>query len=243
MWQGFSDHMNVVIIGAGGGIGRAMIENLSGQSQIKKIYAVTHRSKIEKTDKIIPLTCDIIDETQIKEMCAAIDGPLDLILMTTGMLHDDKTKPEKSLSDINIDNLEKLFRINCFGPALVVKHICPLLNRDHKSVFAALSARVGSISDNHLGGWYSYRASKAALNMILKTTSIEVARKNKNAAVIGLHPGTVDTRLSKPFQANVPDGKLFTPEYAAEQMLNVVKNVKPDDSGRLFAYDGEIIEF
>lgn len=126
-------------------------------------------------------------------------------------------------------------------PALVAKHFLPLLARDRKSVFAALSARVGSISDNQLGGWHAYRASKAALNMLLRTFAIELARRNPRAVCVGLHPGTVDTGLSAPFQANVPEGKLFTPDFAAARLLEVVDRLKPDDSGHVFAWDGQLI--
>ena len=123
------------------------------------------------------------------------------------------------------------------------KYFAPLLRRDKKAVFAALSARVGSISDNRLGGWYAYRASKAGLNMILKTLSIEVQRRFKNQIIIGLHPGTVDTALSKPFQGNVPKGKLFTPAFSAEKLLSVIDGLSEKDSGFLFDWAGEKIEF
>jgi NAD(P)-dependent dehydrogenase (short-subunit alcohol dehydrogenase family) len=133
--------------------------------------------------------------------------------------------------------------INTIGPALTMKYFASKLKKDRKSVIAALSARVGSISDNHLGGWYGYRASKAALNMIIRTASIEVARRNKQACVVGLHPGTVDTSLSKPFHDHVPEGKLFAPEYAASQLLNVLNNLTARDTGYVFAYDGQKIPF
>ena len=125
----------------------------------------------------------------------------------------------------------------------MAKHFIPLLRKQQKSVLAALSARVGSISDNNLGGWYSYRASKSALNMLLKTTSIEVARRNKTASVIGLHPGTVDTGLSKPFQANVKPEKLFTPEFAAECILKNIDKATAETSGSVFAWDGSPIPY
>ena len=126
---------------------------------------------------------------------------------------------------------------------MTAKYFVPLLRRDEKAVFAALSARVGSISDNRLGGWYAYRASKAALNMVLKTTAIEIGRRFKNQIIVGLHPGTVDTPLSKPFQANVPADKLFTPEFSAERLLTVIDGLTAADSGNLFDWAGERIEF
>ena len=134
-------------------------------------------------------------------------------------------------------------RINVIGPAMTAKYFIPLLRRDKKAVFAALSARVGSISDNRLGGWYAYRASKAALNMILKTTALETQRRFTNQLIIDLHLGTVDTALSKPFQGNVPEGKLFTPAFSAEQLLGVIDKLSEKDSGFLFDWAGEKIEF
>ena len=124
-----------------------------------------------------------------------------------------------------------------------MKYFSPKLARDRKSVLASLSARVGSIGDNHLGGWYAYRASKAALNMIIRNAAIEIGRTNSNARIIGLHPGTVDTGLSKPFQGHVPDGKLFTPAYATGQMLNVIDNLAPEDTGHVYDYAGKVIEW
>jgi len=121
---------------------------------------------------------------------------------------------------------------------MTAKYFVPLLRRDEKAVFAALSARVGSISDNRLGGWYAYRASKAALNMVLKTLAIEIGRRFKNQIIVGLHPGTVDTDLSKPFQGNVPEGKLFTAEFSAEKLLDVVDGLSAEDSGNLFDWAG-----
>lgn len=124
-------------------------------------------------------------------------------------------------------------------PALIAKHLLPKLNKDHPAIFAALSARVGSISDNQLGGWYAYRASKAALNMIIKNAAIEVGRRNRKAIVVGLHPGTVDSDLSKPFQGNVADGKLFTPEDSAQKLLEVLRSLGPEQTGKCFAWDGK----
>ena len=135
------------------------------------------------------------------------------------------------------------FRLNTTGPALVAKHFLPLLARDRKAAFAALSARVGSIEDNGLGGWYAYRASKAALNMAIKTLSIELARRYPLALCVGLHPGTVDTALSKPFQAGVPQERLFSPAQSARHLLSVLDELTAEDSGKLFAWDGRRIPF
>lgn len=138
--------------------------------------------------------------------------------------------------------MSRVMAVNVIGPALVAKHFLPHLPREGKSIFAALSARVGSISDNSIGGWHSYRASKAALNMVLKNVAIETARKYKSAAVIGLHPGTVDTGLSAPFQSNVKDGKLFTSQQSAQYLLSVLNNANAESTGKIFAWDGQEIQ-
>ena len=137
--------------------------------------------------------------------------------------------------------LARNFAINSIGPALVAKHFLPLLPDEGRAGFAALAARVGSIGDNRLGGWYSYRASKAALVMLMRTYSVELARKKPDAFCVTLHPGTVDTQLSEPFQRNVPEGKLFTPEFSASSLLDVLDGIGPEQSGRQFAWDGEEI--
>ena len=139
--------------------------------------------------------------------------------------------------------MEVVFRINAIGPALIAKHFLPLLAHNRKSVFAALSARVGSIEDNRLGGWYAYRASKAALNMMIRTLSVELARLNPSALCVGLHPGTVDTSLSKPYQGSVSDGGLFSVEQSASHLLKVLNGLQPEHSGRVFAWDGKPIPF
>ena len=125
---------------------------------------------------------------------------------------------------------------------MIAKHFLPKLNRENLSIFAAISARVGSISDNYLGGWYAYRASKSALNMIIKNAAIEIGRRNKNAVIVGLHPGTVDSKLSKPFQGNIPHNKLFTPEYSAKKLLEVISTLKPWQSGKCWAWDGTEVD-
>ena len=137
--------------------------------------------------------------------------------------------------------MEQVFRINAAGPALVAKHFLPLLAANRKTAFAAVSARVGSIGDNDLGGWYAYRASKAALNMIIRTLSVELARKRPQALCVGLHPGTVDTPLSKPFQQNIPSGGLFTPDRSAAYLTQTLDRLTPADSGWLYAWDGSRI--
>ncbi len=240
----FPSNLNIIIFGASGGIGGAFVDHLAKHENVDKIHAISRGEQTYDSNKIIPHFADITQEASLEELAEKIgkNPPLDIIIVATGMLHDTNgTTPEKSLRDINTNNFEKIFSINTHAPALIMKYFLPMLNRETKSVFAALSARVGSISDNQLGGWYSYRASKAALNMLIKNASIEVARRQKNACIIGLHPGTVETNLSAPFQSNVPSKKLFTPEFSTQQMLHVINDVTSDNSGNLFAYDGEII--
>ena len=174
-------------------------------------------------------------------MIASKDALLDMVIVATGILHEGEMMPEKSLKDLNAEKFHRLFEVNTIAPILIAKHFLPKLNRETRSIFAALSARVGSISDNHLGGWYSYRASKAALNMVIKNLAIEISRSNKKAIIVGLHPGTVDSNLSKPFQRNVPQRKLFKSEYSTQKLLEVLANLTSKQSGKCFAWDGKEI--
>lgn len=218
-----------IVIGASGGIGTAFVDQLNDQYPDATIHELSRSQN----------NFDFTDEEAVKNAADQFDDQsIDLIILATGFLGGE---PEKSMRDLSINKMQDVFAVNCFGPAMVMKYFLPKLSRAHKTVFAALSARVGSIGDNQLGGWYSYRASKSALNMIIKTSSIEVARYNKNACVIGLHPGTVDTNLSKPFQSHVAKGKLFTPTYSVQQMLSVIHRINAGDSGAVLAYDGSHI--
>lgn len=231
----FPTPFNVAVIGASGGIGTSFSEVLKNHKQVGRVYELSRAS-----DAMIPV--NICDEASIKNAISKIDKPLHLVIVATGLLHDEDTMPEKSLRNLNADNMRKLFDINTIGPALIAKNFIPLLPRTEKSVFAVLSARVGSISDNHLGGWYSYRTSKAALNMMIKNIAIETARKQKESAVIGLHPGTVDTKLSSPFQSNVKEGNLFSPDQSVKYLLDVINRADHSDTGKIFAWDGQEIQ-
>ena len=221
------------IIGASGGIGAAMADQLASTGTEVLRFA---RSEAGGSARI-----DIEDEASIAS-AAAQAGPVDLIIVASGYLHREGEGPEKDWRQLTAENFARSFAVNATGPALVAKHFLPLLPETGRAGFAALSARVGSISDNRLGGWYSYRASKAALNMLIRTLAVELARKRPDAFCVGLHPGTVDTALSEPFQRNVPEGKLFTPAYSAERLLQVLSNCQKADTGRLLAYDGQVIE-
>jgi NAD(P)-dependent dehydrogenase (short-subunit alcohol dehydrogenase family) len=190
---------------------------------------------------------DLEDEASIARAAAMVEqeaGALHLVVVASGLLHaGDDLQPEKTWRSLDAGALQQAFAVNAIGPALVAKHFLPLLARERKSAFAALSARVGSIEDNHLGGWYAYRASKAALNMLIRSLAVELARRNDRAVCVGLHPGTVDTALSRPFQSNVPEGGLFTPAQAAGRLLRVLDGLSPAESGGVFAWDGQRIPY
>jgi NAD(P)-dependent dehydrogenase (short-subunit alcohol dehydrogenase family) len=242
----FSDSAHVVVAGANGGIGAAFVDALLDDPRVGRVTALSRNRVAMTHERLRSATIDFADEVSIAtaaEECAA-SGDIDLVIVATGILHrDPDIRPEKRLADLDGATLAEVLHINTIGPALLAKHFLPLLRRDAKSAFAAISARVGSISDNRLGGWASYRASKAALNMLLRTFSIEHSRTNANSLVVALHPGTTDTALSEPFQRNVPEGKLFTPAFTAGKLLAVLDGLTPEDSGGFFAWDGSPIEY
>jgi NAD(P)-dependent dehydrogenase (short-subunit alcohol dehydrogenase family) len=166
---------------------------------------------------------------------------IDLIVNTAGLLHSKDVSPEKALEQMSLSAMQQVFAVNAYGPILLAQALMPWLKARRPVMFASLTARVGSIADNRLGGWYSYRASKAAQNQLLKTLAIELARRNPDAIVLALHPGTTDTDLSRPFQANVAQEKLFTPDFVAEQLLKQIMQVTADDTGSFIAWDGQRI--
>jgi NAD(P)-dependent dehydrogenase (short-subunit alcohol dehydrogenase family) len=223
-----------VIIGATGGIGGALADAIEEEGAHERVW------RFSRADGF-----DLTDEASIAAAAARVaDGPApSLVIVATGLLHEHGRGPEKAMKELSADWLARTYAVNAIGPALVAKHFVPLLARTGTPVFAALSARVGSIGDNALGGWHGYRASKAALNMLLRNIAIEARRKYDRTIVVGLHPGTVDTGLSKPFQGNVAPGKLFAPDRAAVQLLDVIDGLKPHDSGKVFAWDGAEVPF
>lgn len=235
---------NIAIIGASGGLGAAFVSAFA-DDPTNTVYGFS-RSKIESHFTNVSASyIDFADEPSIQQAAeqSAQHGPLDSVIIATGMLHGSDLMPEKSLRDLSAENFQRIFMANTIGPALVAKHFFPKLRPKQRSVFAALSARVGSIGDNRLGGWYAYRAAKAALNMLIKTASIEVARRQADAIVVGLHPGTVDTPLSQPFQQRVPSDKLFSTEYSANRLIAVLNGLSTDDSGKVFAWDGSEVPY
>ncbi|MEH1882041.1 SDR family NAD(P)-dependent oxidoreductase [Nostoc sp.] len=242
--------VNTLIVGANQGIGLGFVKKLIPDEKIAKVYA-TYRQKnaaeellslVDKhSDKLICLEIDITDELEIVEAVKTIRTQVDklhLVVNCVGLLHEDTLQPEKSLREINSENLLRYFQINSIGAVLLAKHLLPLLRHGERSVFASISAKLGSIGDNKLGGWYGYRASKAALNMLMRTAAIEYKRSCPKALIVTLHPGTTDTRLSRPFQKNVPAEKLFSVERTVTQLLAVIEQLQEGDSGQFFSWDG-----
>jgi NAD(P)-dependent dehydrogenase (short-subunit alcohol dehydrogenase family) len=219
-----------VVIGAGGGIGAALAAALEARGE-----AVLRLSR--RSDP--PL--DLLDEASIAAAAAHAGEGLRLVLDATGFLHDARFRPEKSLRELDPAHLAHAFAVNAIGPALLMKHFLPRLAREGRAVFATLSARVGSIADNRLGGWYAYRASKAALNQLLRTAAVEVARRRPEQILVALHPGTVATPLSAPFSKAGLD--LQTPEEAAARLLAVIERLTPAQTGGFFDHRGEAVPF
>jgi NAD(P)-dependent dehydrogenase (short-subunit alcohol dehydrogenase family) len=226
----FAPGLHAVIIGASGGIGAAIADLLQTDQQVARITRLSRATGF-----------DLTDPASIAAAAAALPAPPELVICATGVLHAEGLAPERDIRHLDAAAFARAFAVNATGPALVAQAFLPLLPRGRKTLFAALSARVGSISDNRLGGWHAYRASKAALNQILRTIAIEQARKNPDSIVLGLHPGTVDTGLSKPFQRNVKT--LFSPAESAAHLLRVIDGATPAVSGQLFDWQGEAIPF
>ena len=233
-----------VVFGAGGGIGRALVELLAAQG-CHAVHAGARNLPKGLPAEVQPFSFDLTSEESIAAALAAISGPLDLVLVATGVLQDEGLglAPEKTWRALDPAAMARAFAINTIGPALIAKHALPRLRREGRAVFAALSARVGSIGDNRLGGWHSYRASKAALNQVVRTCAVELARTRPEAIAVALHPGTVATRLSAPFQRGVPAEQLFTPDESAAHLLRVIEGLTPADSGGFFAWDGAPIPY
>jgi NAD(P)-dependent dehydrogenase (short-subunit alcohol dehydrogenase family) len=237
--------MRACVFGATGGIGSALCECLAQSGRVARIYAGGRSAVRTSNEKITSFPFDLLDEQSIASAAKEIgkDGPLDLVVVATGVLQTAKLRPERSWRALEATSLTTAFTINAIGPALIAKHTLPLLRGNFRSVFAALSARVGSIEDNRLGGWHSYRASKAALNQLIRSLAIELGRNNPEAIAVTLHPGTVDTSLSRPFQRGLPSGQLVSPRASAANLLQVIEQLTPTDSGLLLAWDGSQIPF
>jgi NAD(P)-dependent dehydrogenase (short-subunit alcohol dehydrogenase family) len=243
----FGSGVNAAVVGASGGIGGAIVDHLCSCQTVSKVFSISRSAPDSgSTDEAwIPL--DLEDDDSIAAAAETVKRSvknLHIVIVATGALHDDsKLQPEKTWRSLSGSAMEIAFRINAIGPALVAKNFLPLLAKDRKTAFAGLSARVGSIEDNHLGGWHAYRASKAALNMLIKTLAIELAQRRPKALCVGLHPGTVDTALSKPFQRGLRQGQLFSPTQSARHLLTTLDRLTPPDSGHLYAWDGSCLPF
>ncbi|PJI53485.1 short-chain dehydrogenase [Methylobacterium radiotolerans] len=233
---------SAVVFGASGGIGQALVAALAETGTYARIFALS-RSQASQPESVQSLSADITDEASIAAAAEAVGaaGPVGLVLVASGLLHGAGIAPEKAIRALDPAAMTAVFAVNTVGPALVAKHFIPLMPRAGHGVFAALSARVGSIGDNRLGGWYAYRASKAALNQILRTLAVETARTHPELIVVGLHPGTVRTALSRPFRPDAGTPGVFAPDECAARLLQVVSGLQAEDSGHTLAWDGQRI--
>ncbi|MEO1134527.1 MAG: SDR family NAD(P)-dependent oxidoreductase [Cyanobacteria bacterium J06639_1] len=241
---------SALVVGANRGIGLEFVRQLLERLEFNRIFATYRQADASATlldwsarhpDRLHCLKLDPTVEPEIEAGVRAIQSAtpkLHLAINCVGFLHDDTVRPEKSLRQIDAVQLARYFEVNSITGIVLAKHLFPLLKHGDRSVFASLSAKLGSIGDNGLGGWYGYRASKAALNMFVRTAAIEYRRKRSRAILVTLHPGTTDTRLSKPFQSNVPPEKLFSVERTARQLLSVIDGLEDADSGHFFSWDG-----
>ena len=247
-----------LIVGASGGIGYAMAERLASEPAVQTLVLCSRQaassqpllhlqSSLSAVGKqCLVLNLDITNEASLSNMTFQLKKHvqgIDLIINTAGLLHAKDVAPEKMLEQISLPAMQQIFAVNAYGPILLAQALLPWLKARRRVVFASLSARVGSIADNRLGGWYSYRASKAAQNQLLKTLSVELVRRNPESVVLALHPGTTDTGLSRPFQANVSQEKLFSPDFVAERLLHLMTQATPVDTGRFIAWDGQAIDW
>lgn len=255
MFESLAAGGNVLIQGASRGIGLEFVRQCLAESRVGQVVA-TCRSPANATElaalantaagRLTVHALAVTDEASIAATAAATARTvprLHLVVNCTGVLHEAACdmRPEKRLADVRPESLARAFAVNAIGPLLVARHFEPLLAHADRTVFASLSARVGSIEDNRLGGWYAYRASKAAQNMYTRTLAVEWARSHRNVICVALHPGTTDTDLSRPFLGNVTEGKLFDVERSVSQLLEVINRLRPDDTGQFFAWDGERI--
>ncbi|SIP95364.1 SDR family NAD(P)-dependent oxidoreductase [Aquipseudomonas alcaligenes] len=252
-WQRIEEPAQVLVAGASRGIGLALTTQLLERAEVAKVFAVARHApasadllalQVRHGSRLQLLACDLRNEAAVAALASQLlaqTARLHLLLCSVGILQEDAARAEKSLTQLSLEGLMASFNSNCFAPILLLKHLLPLLRGKHPCSVAALSARVGSIGDNRLGGWYSYRASKAALNQLLHTASIELKRLNPQSCVLSLHPGTTDTELSRPFQAKIAADSLFSPEFAARCLLQQVAEHGPEDSGSFWAWDGQQI--
>lgn len=236
--RSFAPGARAAVIGASGGIGGAMAALLAADPGVAETLLWSRSGRAPEGLTASPM--DITEEASVAAAAEAA-GTLDLVIVATGLLHDGAYQPEKDMRALGAEGLMRAFMVNAVGPALVAKHFLPRLRRDGRAVFAALSARVGSISDNRLGGWHGYRASKAALNMLIRNLAIETARRRPAHVLLSLQPGTVDTDLSRPFQGSAQT--LLTPDASAGALLAVIDGATAAQSGDLLDWNGVRLPF
>jgi NAD(P)-dependent dehydrogenase (short-subunit alcohol dehydrogenase family) len=240
-----------LVIGASRGIGLAIARGLLDRAQLRRVYA-SYRNA-DKADALRSIdderlvsceldVCNIEDIQNLAEQIRQNEDQPDFVIHCAGILHEAGVAPEKSLGQCDKDAISRVFEVNSIGPLMLAKAIIPMMPRRSPAHFTVLSAMVGSISDNRLGGWYAYRASKAALNQFMRTLSIECRRSHPGLCVTAIHPGTTDTALSRPFQANVKEGKLYTPQLSASRILDVVFGSTAEQSGQFVNWDGKHIQ-
>jgi NAD(P)-dependent dehydrogenase (short-subunit alcohol dehydrogenase family) len=241
-----------IIIGASGGLGAALCEKWQQDDAVDKVIAISRlaipEDDIRNGSGFHFLQCDY-SEDSINETCDSISslldttspGPVSRVCICNGILHNEHAWPEKRIEDISISAMQEVFTINSVIPLLWLKALLPLVKSKSDCVISVFSARIGSIGDNRSGGWYSYRASKAALNMLLKTAAIEYARRAKNVKLLAFHPGTTDTQLSKPFQGSVKKENLFTTDYVAEHLVDIMNNQTVDGELCFIDWEGKPI--
>lgn len=243
-----AEKTNALVLGASGGLAQALIAGFLADQNIETVIAVSSKPAADsvqaesgllwiQTEYAEPAMAEVVE--QLKDY----SGSISRVCICHGLLHTDSLWPEKRLEDIKPEALHEIFQANAVVPALWLKLLHRVLKAKQPTIVAALSARVGSISDNRLGGWYAYRSSKSALNMLLKNIAIEYARRVKNVKLISFHPGTTDTDLSKPFQAAVPEGKLFTPEFVAERLIGIMDNAVVDGQLSYLDWDNKTIPY
>ena len=233
---------NILIAGSSGAIGSEFTRFYSEDRNVEKIVTLSRKINDSGYKKIQPIKIDYNKEETFENLDKILQlESIDTIIIATGILHTDQIKPEKSIDVINSDGLKKVFQVNVFGPMMLVKKLMPLIKKSQGVKIIFLTARVGSISDNKLGGWYSYRSSKSALNMMINNLSIELQRTNKENIVIGIHPGTVKSHLSEPFLRYVKHN-IFSPRESVELMTQVISKITQKDSGKCFDFSGKVID-
>ena len=230
---------NIAIFGANGTIGSAMLAFYQNESHVYAFSRSDFDASDSNLDKI--LLDDYKDKTLARAASAHENDFFDKIIICIGMLHNENFMPEKRIEDFSEKQFMKTMEINTLIPSLIAKNFYKKLKKDEESILAFLSARVGSITDNRTGGWYSYRASKASLNMMVKNFSIELGRYNKKLVVIGLHPGTVDSHLTQPFQKNLEDSKIFSADFSVSKLSSVIDSLSVESSGKCIDWEGKIV--